>query len=499
MAKRSLQFKDNTKQKYLVNYRVKNIDRGVYGSWGIEITNVDDQNRYGYEIELSHRFDKFENFKINANGLRVDFKVEHLEDNIYFFEIDFNQLGNIENITFTLEDVTSYRYQPELDFRVDNARVFIDGNDYTNETHYIMKNGVYPKEIKVIANERYLLDNITSHYLSPFPTEEEIDLNINAKEWVSDLTNVVEPTKLILLVKTKQDYTPPPIDPPDEDDENPKPPKEDDENPKPPIIDDSEPESFQLPFTSVYMIDNYNILNLSRKHGKVYYNGGDITSDPISQMINNIIRLPFKIPSNSYTELQPIIFGSVADSPRDIVANKMKSDVLHLDIGTIEVKGKYENSLDYINTEIILYLPFMDRVSLPIETVIDGSIDIEYLINLYNSSVTCNIKSSITGTIINSINGFIGRTIPYYSKPKNDVSFSVENNINMNNGIFRAYIEVSRNTPIENNEAIELVRGQLKDVTGYVEVDRIDIDKDIIKTESDMLKSELGSGVVING
>src|SRR5699024_5225774 len=384
----------------------------------------------------------------------------------------------MEDITFTLEDVTAYQYKPELDFRVDNARVFIDGKDYTNETHYIMENEVYPKEIKVIANERYLLDNITSHYLSAFPTGEETDLNINSKEWVDDLTNIYEPTKLILIVKTKQDYSTPPIDTTEETDK---------------------PEPFQLPFTSVYMIDKYNILNLSRKHGKVDFNGGDITSDPISQMINNIIRLPFKIPSDSYTELQPIIFGSVADSPRDIVANKIKRDVLNLDIGTIAVKGKYENSLDYINTDVILYLPFMDRVSLHIETVIDGSIDIEYLINLYNGSVTCNIKSSITRTVVNSINGFIGRTIPYYSKPKNDVSFSVENNINMNNGIYRAYIEVSRNTPIENDDAIELVKGQLKDVTGYVEVDRIDIDKDIIKTESDMLKNELGNGVVING
>lgn len=478
MASRTLRFEDNTEQKYLIDYRIKNIDKNAYGSWGNAASKVNDVNRYGYEIKLSHRFDKFDNFKIKANGSSVDFKVEHLEDDIYFFEIDFSQLGNEENITFTLEDVTGYQYRPELDFRVDNARVFIDGIDYTNETHYIMENEVYPKEIKVIANERYLLDNITSHYLSAFPTEEEIDLDINSKEWVDNLTNIYEPTKLILIVKTKQDYTTPPIDPPAEPDE---------------------PEPFQLPFTSVYMIDNYNILNLSRKHGKVDFNGGDITSDPISQMINNIIRLPFKIPSDSYAELQPIIFGSVADSPRDIVANKIKSDVLNLDVGTIEVKGKYENSLDYINTEVILYLPFMDRVSLPIETVIDGSIDIEYLINLYNGSVTCNIKSSITGTVVNSINGFIGRTIPYYSKPKNDVSFSVENNISMNNGIYRAYIEVSRNTPIENDDAIELVKGQLKDVTGYVEVDRIDIGKDIIKTESDMLKSELGNGVVING
>lgn len=478
MASRTLRFEDNTEQKYLIDYRIKNIDKNAYGSWGTAASKVNDVNRYGYEIKLNHKFDKFDNFKIKANDSSVDFKVEHLEDDIYFFEVDFSQLGNMEDITFTLEDVTAYQYKPELDFRVDNARVFIDGKDYTNETHYIMENEVYPKEIKVIANERYLLDNITSHYLSAFPTGEETDLNINSKEWVDDLTNIYEPTKLILIVKTKQDYTTPPIDPPEEPDK---------------------PEPFQLPFTSVYMIDKYNILNLSRKHGKVDFNGGDITSDPISQMINNIIRLPFKIPSDSYTELQPIIFGSVADSPRDIVANKIKSDVLNLDIGTIEVKGKYENSLDYINTEVILYLPFMDRVSLPIETVIDGSIDIEYLINLYNGSVTCNIKSSITRTVVNSINGFIGRTIPYYSKPKNDVSFSVENNINMNNGIYRAYIEVSRNTPIENDDAIELVKGQLKDVTGYVEVDRIDIDKDIIKTESDMLKNELGNGVVING
>lgn len=501
MASRTLRLEDNTEQKYLIDYRIKNIDKNAYGSWGNKATKVNDENRYGYEIKLNHKFDKFDNFKIKANGLSVDFKVEHLEDDIYFFEVDFSQLGNIEDVTFTLEDVTGYQYRPELDFRVDNARVFIDGKDYTNETHYIMENEVYPKEIKVIANERYLLDNITSHYLSAFPTEEEIDLNINSKEWVSDLTNIYEPTKLILIVKTKQDYTTPPIDPPDEDkDPDDKDPDDEDEkDPIPPIIDDSDPEPFQLPFTSVYMIDKYNILNLSRKHGKVYYNGGDISSDPISQMINNIIRLPFKIPSHSYADLQPIIFGSVADSPRDIVANKIKSDVLNLDIGTIKVKGKYENSLDYINTEVILYLPFMDSVSLPIETVIDGSIDIEYLINLYSGSVTCNIKSSITGTVVNSINGFIGRTIPYYSKPKNDVSFSVENNISMNNGIYRAYIEVSRNTPIKNDDAIELVKGQLKDVTGYVEVDRIDIDKHIIKTETDMLKNELGNGVVING
>lgn len=494
MASRTIYFKDNT--GLVDDYRLKNIDRNAYGSWGFNAMKVDDTSRYGIELVMSNRYFKFENFKLYFKDVYADLETtSENNDNTFFFEIDFDVVSD-STFTMELREVDRYRERPELDFRVDNAKVYIDGVDYTKKDYYIMKNDVAPSEIRVVADERYLLDNITSHYLETQPTAEETDYDINNKEWISSLNSVYDPHKLILIVKTKQDYTTPPIDPdpdPDPDDPNPNP------DPDPPIIDDSDPESFQLPFTSVYMIDKYNILNLSRKHGKVYYNGGDISSDPISQMINNIIRLPFKTPSDSYSELQPIIFGSVADSPRDIKANKFKSDILTLDVGTIEVAGKYSNSLDYINTDITLYLPFMDRVSLPIETVIDGSINIEYLINLYNGSVTCNIKSSITNTVIESLNNFIGHSIPYYSKPKNDVSFSLENNINMNNGIYQAYIEVARNIPIENNEAIELTRGQLKDVTGYVEVDRIDIDKDIIKTESDMLKNELGNGVVING
>src|SRR5699024_6365062 len=153
MASRTLRFEDNTEQKYLIDDRIKNIDKNAYGSWGTAASKVNDVKRYGYEIKLNNKFDKFDNFKIKANDTSVNVKVEELVDDIYFYEVDYSQMGNMENITITLEDVTTYQYKPKLEYKVDNARVFIDSKDYTNETHYIIENEVYPKEIKVIANE----------------------------------------------------------------------------------------------------------------------------------------------------------------------------------------------------------------------------------------------------------------------------------------------------------------------------------------------------------
>lgn len=216
----------------------------------------------------------------------------------------------------------------------------------------------------------------------------------------------------------------------------------------------------------------------------------------MGQYITALFKIPFEIPTDLITEEKRNIVLGKLDT--NVTANGLTTYNMVVDVGTITIPEKYENVYDYIDTECILNLPYFDKIYLSNEFVIGQTVRIEYIIDLYSGNATCNIYSSFTGGIVESINGVICCNIPFVQKTNNSV-VGLISNINKNI-IDTAYIEVIRNKPynvetVFGTETIDF--GIIGDYTGYIEVSDVVLNSSATNEEKNEITDLLKEGVTI--
>src|SRR5699024_155931 len=124
----------------------------------------------------------------------------------------------------------------------------------------------------------------------------------------------------------------------------------------------------------------------------------------------NLIHVPFTIDNSLLGSINKIRLGTFLIKT---TATEILTDVVNIEVGEIHVPKKYNNSYDFLETETVLYLPFVDSIELKPEYVIGFKISISYHIDLYSGSGTVNIKSSKNKKIIHSSKFIVGRQIPF--------------------------------------------------------------------------------------
>lgn len=217
----------------------------------------------------------------------------------------------------------------------------------------------------------------------------------------------------------------------------------------------------------------------------------------MGQYITALFKIPFEIPTDLITEEKRNIVLGTLDT--NVTANGLTTYNMVVDVGTITIPEKYENVYDYIDTECILNLPYFDKIYLSNEFVIGQTVRIEYIIDLYSGNATCNIYSSFTGGIVESVNGVISCNIPFVQKTNNSV-VGLISNINKNI-IDTAYIEVIRNKPynVETVFGAETIDfGVIGDYTGYIEVSDVVLNSSATNEEKNEITDLLKEGVTIN-
>src|SRR5699024_11081181 len=142
---------------------------------------------------------------------------------------------------------------------------------------------------------------------------------------------------------------------------------------------------------------------------------GDESKDEAAPFLINLLRLPFTVP-NKYIGVETVIkIGNrVYDTDYAGIrkAETIENDLITIDIGNIELPHKYNNTYDFVNTDIYLNIPNRQKISLPIEYVIGYNVSIEFIINLFNGEGTLNIYSNKTDTVIHSEVMQLGQEIP---------------------------------------------------------------------------------------
>ena len=251
-------------------------------------------------------------------------------------------------------------------------------------------------------------------------------------------------------------------------------------------------------FNYIYSVDRTILKSLASERFEKITSGNSVTTEIIDlgQYIINVLEIPFNIPDEMLDIEKAIVLGHKILNTKAI---EIINDELIINIGDIKVPSIYNNTYDYINTDINLYLPYTTPISLNSDFVIGETISISYIIDVYSGNTTINV-SSTKNEIIVSEKVQLGKEIPFLNGKSNDIMFNNKSVYSLNNSIKQAFIEVSRNTPINNiysniiNECV-----QLKNLTGFISVDEIDLKIKGTLEEKQNIETLLKNGVYING
>lgn len=146
-------------------------------------------------------------------------------------------------------------------------------------------------------------------------------------------------------------------------------------------------------FINVYKVDTGNLVKLGRC----------LFSSTWDQWISNV----FRNPMDSLISLQIFPYTPDLGSAQPIkllkyscIATDLSEDVnapvlLHqfktIDFGTLTIPEMWQSFLDYEATNFELYLPFIGTVDIPVNEVMDGSVNVQYTIDFLTGMCVANV------------------------------------------------------------------------------------------------------------
>ena len=244
-------------------------------------------------------------------------------------------------------------------------------------------------------------------------------------------------------------------------------------------------------FVNLYRTNNTELKKLS----KARFVDSEGTTIDYGEFITQLYVLPFEIDSGLIGEKDDIILGNYDSKVQSTLILDSK---LYIDGGTISVPNKYNNVYDYLNTTCTLRLPFFNPIIIDVDNVIDKTISIQYIVDLYSGNCTATITSSFTDEIIHSETTNIVTQIPFIQKQNNSIVNQLSN-VN-ENLIDTAFIEVVRNVPYYANDIFgkaTIVFDTVGSVTGYCEVSDIQLITTATNEEKEEIKTLLKDGIFI--
>jgi len=258
------------------------------------------------------------------------------------------------------------------------------------------------------------------------------------------------------------------------------------------IVPDPEPtpNPVATPYNNLYKLDSDLLTQLSTKN--LYVVEGE-TAVNNSIYIIQLLQIPFKL-SDDLTPTEANIY--VGNKNLEFDAPKFRTDLININVGSITIDNEFNNSLDYVETEYSLILPFVDlNIELEPSYIVGETINIEMVLDAYNGEATINIYNT-EDKPFKSIKTNVGRFIPI--KLINDLNGSITPTSGINNDTLTAYL--TRKTPeLMSGERLNLVtkQGLIGTQKGYFEIEDIDLVSSIKSIDSENLKQLLKGGFYV--
>ena len=212
------------------------------------------------------------------------------------------------------------------------------------------------------------------------------------------------------------------------------------------------------------------------------------------QYITALYRIPVDL-SNITGDTSNIMLGQYDSMVASTLLNQY---LLDIDGGAITIPEKFHNAYDYLNTECILHLPFLDDINLPPHYVVKQTINIKYKLDLYSGTLTASIYSSYLNSIVANTSGIIVTNIPFIQKQTDNVVNELTKVFT--NLIPTAFMEVTRNIPYDNvniygKECVDF--DMIGNKTGYLKCDNVSLVTKATKNEKDEIVSLLKDGIIL--
>ena len=212
------------------------------------------------------------------------------------------------------------------------------------------------------------------------------------------------------------------------------------------------------------------------------------------QYISALYHIPVDL-SNITGDTSNIMLGQYDSMVASTLLNQY---LLDIDGGAITIPEKFHNAYDYLTTECILHLPFLDEINLPPHYVVNQTINIKYKLDLYSGTLTASIYSSYLNSIVANSTGVIVTNIPFIQKQTDNVVNSLTKVFT--NLIPTAFMEVTRNIPYDNvnvfgKECVDF--DMIGNKTGYLKCDNVALVTKATKNEKDEIMSLLKDGIIL--
>ena len=243
-------------------------------------------------------------------------------------------------------------------------------------------------------------------------------------------------------------------------------------------------------FVHLYKTNNDELSALAKARFK---NVSGNTVD-YGQYISALYRIPVDL-SGISGDTSNIMLGQY-DS--EVASTLLNQYLIDIDGGAITIPEKFNNAYDYLTTECILHLPFLDEVWLSPQYVINQTINIRYKLDLYSGTLTASIYSSYLNSIVANSSGIIVTNIPFMQNQTDSVVNSLSKVFT--NLIPTAFMEVTRNIPYDNvnvfgKECIDF--DMIGNKTGYLKCDNVALVTKATKNEKDEIMSLLRDGIML--
>ena len=269
-------------------------------------------------------------------------------------------------------------------------------------------------------------------------------------------------------------------------------------------------------FTYTYIdteISNFSIVanasvstEISNKYGVItVYNP---TQEEMKQISKVVFRLPVSgdvVDVSNYIIKYFKVFCNVESKGKSLVgfgkyttaikSNVINDDIVELECGNVQIVGKHKNTLDYENTDIEIFLPFVGIEKLDATKIMDKTIDLVYRCNILSGQ--CKALIFIDDIMIYEFDGDMSVQIPLQTSMEN-YDLLLQNNTNFMMGlipyiVIRTNIEYST-TFINSNR----VRDKIGKFKGFNTFDNFNLNSVICTDkEKELIADYLKEGIIL--
>lgn len=211
--------------------------------------------------------------------------------------------------------------------------------------------------------------------------------------------------------------------------------------------------------------------------------------------IISLRKMYFPVPS---TETEKIMLGPYTT---DIDCPIVGTDTVTLDMGTVQITGKNKNTLDYKNTEMQIYLPFIGLTDIDTADFMDKDVGLKYEVNVITGECLAIITAD--GEVMKTESGNASFQVPYILNFHETVNNDLKPNSNylLETKPFiyvKSYNPAAPDTSMPYNDT--KFYAQFSTLSGYTQAQEIDFEvvhDYITKTEIDEIISLIENGVFL--